>query len=135
MSGPWSALPGLFDEVVGALKEIDGTLAASAHQSHAYPDGACLYFTFGGRGPEGDAEWRERYYRQAWDVVTDAAMAHGAAISHHHGIGFNRSRFLPRALGSGFDVLEGLKATFDPQRHPQPRQVRPRLTLRPAPWA
>ena len=114
VSGPWSALPGLFDDVIGALKAIDGTLAASAHQSHAYTDGACLYFTFGGRGPDGDAAWRERYYRQAWDTVTDATLAHGAAISHHHGIGLNRSRFLPRALGSGFDVLRGLKATFDP---------------------
>jgi alkyldihydroxyacetonephosphate synthase len=114
ISGPWAALPGLFDEVVGALKAIDGTMAASAHQSHAYTDGACLYFTFAGRGPEGDDEWRERYYRQAWDTVTEATMAHGAAISHHHGIGLNRSRFLPRALGTGFDVLVGLKATFDP---------------------
>ena len=78
MSGPWAALPGLFDDVIGALKAIDGTLAASAHQSHAYTDGACLYFTFGGRGPDGDAEWRERYYRQAWDAVTDATLAHGA---------------------------------------------------------
>ena len=41
-------------------------------------------------------------------------MAHGAAISHHHGIGLNRSRFLPEALGAGFDVLAGLKQTFDP---------------------
>ena len=135
ISGPWSALPGLFDEVIGALKDIDGTLAASAHQSHAYPDGACLYFTFGGRGPDGDDEWRERYYRQAWDTVTDATLAHGAAISHHHGIGLNRSRFLPRALGSGFDVLRGLKATFDPNGILNPGQVRPRLALRTGPWA
>ena len=55
MSGRWAVLPGLFDEVVRALESIEGTLVASAHQSHAYTDGACLYFTFGGRGPEGDA--------------------------------------------------------------------------------
>ena len=114
ISGPWAALPKLFDEVIGSLQAIEGTLAASAHQSHAYPDGACLYFTFAGRGPEGDDEWREHYYRQAWDTVTDATLAHGAAISHHHGIGLNRSRFLPRALGSGFEVLVGLKKSFDP---------------------
>jgi alkyldihydroxyacetonephosphate synthase len=114
VSGPWVALGGLFEEVVAALMGIEGTLAASAHQSHAYPDGACLYFTFGGRGPEGDAEWRERYYRQAWDAVTDATLAAGAAISHHHGIGLNRSRFLPRALGTGFEVLQALKTTLDP---------------------
>ena len=123
-------LPGLFDDVVGALKAIDGTLAASAHQSHAYPDGACLYFTFGGRGPEGDVAWRERYYRQAWDTVTDATLAHGAAISHHHGIGLNRSRFLPRALGSGFDVLRRPQGDVRPQRHPQSGQVRPGVALR-----
>jgi alkyldihydroxyacetonephosphate synthase len=114
ISGPWAALPGLFDEVVTSLKGIDGTMAASAHQSHAYTDGACLYFTFAGRGPEGDAAWRENYYRLAWDTVTDATLAHGAAISHHHGIGLNRSRFLARALGTGFEVLQGLKKSFDP---------------------
>ena len=114
ISGSWSALPALFDEVVTSLQALEGTLAASAHQSHAYTDGACLYFTFAGRGPEGDDDWRERYYREAWDTVTNATLAHGAAISHHHGIGLNRSRFLPEALGTGFDVLVGLKKTFDP---------------------
>ncbi|MFZ0250882.1 MAG: FAD-binding oxidoreductase [Acidimicrobiales bacterium] len=135
ISGPWSALPGLFDDVIGALKGLEGTLAASAHQSHAYTDGACLYFTFGGRGPEGDAEWRERYYRQAWDTVTDATLAHGAAISHHHGIGLNRSRFVPRALGSGFEVLGGLKATFDPNGILNPGKFGLASPFGPAPWA
>ena len=135
VSGPWAALPGLFDEAIAALRSIDGTLAASAHQSHAYIDGACLYFTFGGRGPDGDADWRERYYRQAWDAVTDATLAHGAAISHHHGIGLNRSRFLPRALGSGFDVLRGLKASFDPKGILNPGKFGLPSPFGPAPWA
>ena len=114
VSGPWAALPGLFDEVIAALTSLEGTLAASAHQSHAYTDGACLYFTFGGRGPEGDADWRERYYRQAWDAVTEATSAHGAAISHHHGIGLNRSRFLPAPSARASRSCAGLKSTFDP---------------------
>jgi alkyldihydroxyacetonephosphate synthase len=135
VSGPWAALPGLFDEVVAALKAIDGTLAASAHQSHAYTDGACLYFTFAGRGPEGDDEWRQHYYRQAWDTVTNATMAHGAAISHHHGIGLNRSRFLPEALGSGFDVLAGLKETFDPAGILNPGKFGLPSPFGPSPWA
>ncbi len=134
VSGAWAALPGLFEDVVGALKAIDGTLAASAHQSHAYTDGACLYFTFGGRGPDGDDAWRERYYRHAWDVVTDITLAHGAAISHHHGIGLNRSRFLPRALGSGFDVLRGLKETFDPKGILNPGKFGLASPFGPAPW-
>ncbi len=135
VSGLWAVLPGLFEEVVSSLRSLDGTLAASAHQSHAYTDGACLYFTFGGRGPEGDAEWRERYYRRCWDVVTDATLAHGAAISHHHGIGLNRSRFLPRALGSGFEVLRGLKETFDPNGILNPGKFGLPSPFGPPPWA
>ena len=135
VSGPWAALPGLFTEVISALTSIEGTLAASAHQSHAYTDGACLYFTFGGRGPEDDREWRERYYREAWDAVIDATSAHGAAISHHHGIGLNRSRFLPRALGPGFEVLRRLKSAFDPAGILNPGKFGLSSPFGPAPWA
>jgi alkyldihydroxyacetonephosphate synthase len=133
ISGAWAALPGLFEEVVSSLRALEGTLAASAHQSHAYSDGACLYFTFAGRGPDDDA-WRERYYRQAWDTVTDATLRHGAAISHHHGIGLNRSRFLPRALGSGFEVLAGLKESFDPVGILNPGKLGLSSPFGPSPW-
>ena len=135
ISGSWSALPALFDEVVTSLQALEGTLAASAHQSHAYTDGACLYFTFAGRGPEGDDDWRERYYREAWDTVTNATLAHGAAISHHHGIGLNRSRFLPRALGSGFEVLVGLKDSFDPVGILNPGKLGLPSPFGPSPWS
>ncbi len=135
VAGPWSVLPRLFEEVVAALAALDGTLAASAHQSHAYADGACLYFTFGGQGPEGDGAWRERYYRQAWDAITEATLAHGAAISHHHGIGLHRARYLRRALGSSFHVLEDLKAVLDPVGILNPGKLGLPSPFGPAPWA
>ncbi len=56
-----------------------------------------------------------RYYRRAWDEVTRATMAAGGAISHHHGIGLNRARFLAEALGAGFDVLSSVKQALDPR--------------------
>ncbi len=136
VAGVWSVLPGLAEEVVAALSAIPGTLAASVHQSHAYGDGACLYFTFAGRRPDtagtggpdttvqallrqvktspADMAWEEDYYRRAWDAVIDAVQLHDAAISHHHGIGLNRSRFLAGALGEGFAVLAAIKHSLDP---------------------
>src|SRR5579872_5375124 len=123
----WAVLPSLYRQCVDALSTLDGTLAASAHQSHSYTDGACLYFTFGGRNPAGDnansggtskqsdGEWAERYYRAAWDAVMGIVQAHGAAISHHHGIGINRARFMSPALGDAFDVLVTLKDALDPR--------------------
>ena len=124
ISARWSALPGLYDAVCSALLAQEGTLVASSHQSLAYTDGACLYFTFAGRHPgmERDqpppddlVEWNEQYYRAAWDAVTEATQAAGGAISHHHGIGLNRARFLPGAMGPAFAILEAVKHALDPK--------------------
>ena len=52
VSARWSVLPGLYRSVLDALHGVDGTIAASSHQSHAYTDGACLYFTFAARPPD-----------------------------------------------------------------------------------
>ena len=122
VSARWAALPGLYRSVLDALGGVEGTLVASSHQSHAYTDGACLYFTFAGRPP--DDLGADRRHR-AWvdrpvlppglGRVTEATMAAGGAISHHHGIGLNRARFLPGALGAGFGVLASVKHALDPR--------------------
>ena len=67
--------------------------------------------------------------------MTYATLAHGAAISHHHGIGLNRSRFLPDALGSGFDVLRGLKETLDPAGILNPGKLGLPSPFGPSPWS
>ena len=143
VSARWAALPGLYRAVLDALAAVEGTLVASSHQSHAYTDGACLYFTFAGRPPEdlvsggaGQArlDWVDRYYRQAWDRVTQATMDAGGAISHHHGIGLNRARFLPAALGSGFEVLASLKDALDPHGILNPGKLGLTGPFGPVPW-
>jgi alkyldihydroxyacetonephosphate synthase len=110
VSGPWSILSELRQRVSGALSALAPTLVVSVHQSHAYRDGACLYFSFAGR-PEQDPT---SYYRLAWDVATRAALTSGATLSHHHGVGHNRARFVKEALGSAYPVLASLKEILDP---------------------
>lgn len=107
----WRDCPAVFARTIAALKAVDGTLSASAHLSHSYVDGACLYFTFAGAPPAGD---RDDYYRRAWDAGTRAALGAGAALSHHHGVGLNRSRFVREALGDAYGVLESVKRALDP---------------------
>ncbi|MDP9074029.1 MAG: FAD-binding oxidoreductase, partial [Actinomycetota bacterium] len=116
----WSALPGLYQEVVGVVGAIDGTIAVSAHQSHTYSDGACLYFTFVGHPASGGAAGAvanaaDTYYRRAWDAIMSITLERGGTISHHHGIGLNRARHLTRALGPAFDVLATVKTALDPR--------------------
>lgn len=107
----WGALPSVYRAVTDALAGVEGTLVASAHLSHSYTSGACLYFTFAGR-PEPDE--RERYYCRAWEEATRAALRAGAALSHHHGVGLNRARFMREALGDAFGVLQEIKRALDP---------------------
>ncbi|HEY8215848.1 MAG TPA: FAD-binding oxidoreductase [Acidimicrobiia bacterium] len=111
ISGAWRALPEIYDAATAAIRGVEHTLVASAHQSHAYSDGACLYFTFAAQPP---ADRREAYYRAAWDAGTRAVLAHGGALSHHHGVGLNRARYMREALGPAFDVLVAVKAALDP---------------------
>jgi alkyldihydroxyacetonephosphate synthase len=135
ISGPWAALPSIYSDTVAALESLDGCLAATAHESHAYLDGACLYFTFAGRYPSNESKnapapasvaeavstvatsddaWAEAFYRAAWAVVLENTRAHGGSISHHHGIGLVRGAYLAEALGAGYGVLESLKKVLDP---------------------
>lgn len=108
----WSALPGIYAAATGAIRGVEHTMVASAHLSHSYPDGACLYFTFAGQPAEGG---REGYYRAAWDAGTRAVLERGGALSHHHGVGLNRARFVREALGDAFEVLASVKAALDPR--------------------
>ena len=127
IAAPWSRCNEVYEAATAAIRAVPGTLVASAHQSHSYPDGACLYFTFAGQPAR---EQRETYYRDAWEAGTRAVLAHGGALSHHHGIGLNRSRFVRDALGPAFDVLVATKQALDPNGILNPGK----LGL-PDPWA
>jgi alkyldihydroxyacetonephosphate synthase len=111
VSGPWRALPKIYARTIAAITGVEHTLSASAHQSHSYLDGGCLYFTFAGRPA---ADEREAYYRAVWDAGQNAVLANGGALSHHHGVGLNRARFVRDALGNGLDVLQSVKDALDP---------------------
>ena len=42
-------------------------------------------------------------------------MKHGGCISHHHGVGKLRKKFLTNSIGeTGVNMLKGLKQTIDP---------------------
>jgi alkyldihydroxyacetonephosphate synthase len=112
VSASWTALPRVYRATLDALLAVGGTIAASAHQSHSYPSGGCLYFTFAGQV---EANERDAYYRTVWDAGQRAVLAHGGALSHHHGVGINRARFMREALGPALDVLVATKRALDPR--------------------
>jgi alkyldihydroxyacetonephosphate synthase len=111
VSAPWSKLESIFNDVRTAFMSAVGARSASCHLSHSYLDGACLYFTFA--GDKTDAV--EDNYIAMWNAGQRAAIACGASVSHHHGIGINRARFMQESLGNAMQLLQGLKNTLDPK--------------------
>jgi alkyldihydroxyacetonephosphate synthase len=111
IAAPWSRLDVLFDDVRAALMAVPHARAATCHLSHSYSDGACLYFTFAATPPAAEVE---STYVALWDAGQRAVLAGGGNLSHHHGVGLNRGRFMAEALGPAHGVLGTIKAALDP---------------------
>jgi alkyldihydroxyacetonephosphate synthase len=112
VAGLWSAVPRLYEGIREALAAH--AQAVLCHLSHLYSSGSSLYFTFLVSGSDDrDAEVR---YLAAWDHAVRCAAAAGGTLTHHHGVGRLKARFLPGELGTtGVDVLTKIKAALDPE--------------------
>ena len=111
IAAPWSRLDGVVRATTSALLGVPHARAATCHLSHSYLDGACLYFTFAATPP---ADAVESTYVAMWDAGQRAVLAAGGNLSHHHGVGVNRARFVHEALGNGASVLAAVKHALDP---------------------
>jgi alkyldihydroxyacetonephosphate synthase len=112
----WSRLPELHDAVAEAIRgalEAEGTPGlAFCHLSHAYPDGASLYFTFVARARQG-AELDQ--WRAVKRAASEAIVAAGATITHHHAIGRDHLPYMDAEIGSvGIEALRAVKERLDP---------------------
>ncbi|MEX1218236.1 MAG: FAD-binding oxidoreductase [Acidimicrobiales bacterium] len=111
----WTDLPALYPVVRDAIGSIPGIISSTAHLSHSYSDGACLYFTFAGKPQEVGPDAIETMYLECWNAGTSTALTNGGSLSHHHGIGLNRARFMRDALGEGGTlVMQAMKTALDP---------------------
>jgi alkyldihydroxyacetonephosphate synthase len=110
----WSGLPRLYAAVTAA---ITGALADDSplvlcHVSHVYETGASLYFTVAAkqRG-DGLEQWAG-----AKAAASDAIIAAGATITHHHAVGQDHKPWLAQEIGPvGVEMLRAVKARLDPQ--------------------
>jgi alkyldihydroxyacetonephosphate synthase len=109
VAAPWDRVEALYDAVHAALAPRAVTLA---HFSHAYADGCSIYFTFAALLDDDAAT--EARYRACWEAGLEAALAVGATISHHHGVGLLKGPFMRREWGAFQDVYAAVKKAIDP---------------------
>jgi len=122
VAGLWSAVPRLYEGIREALAAH--AQAVLCHLSHLYSSGSSLYFTFLVSGSDDrDAEVR---YLAAWDKAARRAADAGGTLTHHHGVGRLKTRFLAAELGpTGVDTLTKIKAVLDPQQIMNPGVLLP----------
>jgi alkyldihydroxyacetonephosphate synthase len=93
------------------------------HVSHLYPSGASLYFTFLARQQREDAlgQWRA-----AKIAATEAIVAAGATITHHHAVGRDHAPWLRAEVGElGLELLRAAKERLDPAGIMNPGKLLP----------
>ncbi len=111
----WSRVNQVAESVKSSIMQVTGARSASCHISHSYIDGACIYFTFVAEPSDKDLQSVELAYSQIWDAAQNAALQSGANLTHHHGVGINRAKYMKRALGPAHDVLTSIKGALDPK--------------------
>ena len=93
------------------LGDTAGGSYLMCHVSHVYETGASLYFTaIAPRPVDGVAAWQ-----QAKAAATDAIVASGGTITHHHAVGRDHRPWLADEVGeAGIGVLDAVKRHVDP---------------------
>jgi alkyldihydroxyacetonephosphate synthase len=102
--------PNLYNDMITSMRAVEGSLLVSGHFSHFYREGACLYITFVGFPKD-----PYRYYEDTWKAAMEATLRNNGSISHHHGIGIWRMRFMEQELGAqGVELLRRIRSALDP---------------------
>ncbi|WP_238998536.1 FAD-binding oxidoreductase [Nocardioides limicola] len=108
----WSNVDRLYADVKQALETSLGAgTMVLCHISHVYETGCSLYFTVATKAAEEPlAQWQV-----AKQAASDAMIAAGATITHHHAVGTDHRPWLAEEIGPvGVGILRAVKAELDP---------------------
>jgi alkyldihydroxyacetonephosphate synthase len=110
----WARLAETYERMKEAMEVVIGRAGVVfGHASHFYHSGANLYMIFEAAAGSDDAV--EPLYRAILDAALTACLAMGGTLTHHHGVGIGKRRFMEQELGTtGIDLLRRLRATIDP---------------------
>jgi alkyldihydroxyacetonephosphate synthase len=114
----WTRLPELARSVAHALRHgLDDhgeRVHVFSHLSHVYPSGSSLYVTYLYR-MAGDPDVTLERWCTLKNAASEAIVAAGGTISHHHGVGVDHAPYLAAEKGElGMAALRSAIATFDP---------------------
>lgn len=124
----WDNLLHLYGEVGNALRDVlegEGRQSmAGCHVSHAYREGASLYYTF--FAPMAEEGKEEAQWEEAKRAASEAIMKYGGTISHHHGVGYEHAAWMPKEVGDiSIAAIRAVKEVMDPADIMNPGKLLP----------
>jgi len=135
----WSNLLSLYHDIDAAIRDALQANAADAraraivmcHVSHAYEDGASLYFTMVfpqrlGDTPATTLAAASEQWLAVKRAATEAMVQGGGTVSHHHGVGTDHVPWMAAEKGPiGLAALEAVKRGLDPAGAMNPGKLLP----------
>jgi alkyldihydroxyacetonephosphate synthase len=110
VSASWRHLPDVWRATTAAVAPLCAQV--ESHLSHIYHTGGSVYIIFHAHAAS-DAD-AVALYDEILDRLLSASLAAGGNVSHHHGVGTAKARWLREQLGVGMSVLEDVKRALDP---------------------
>lgn len=118
MSATWDKLLILYEKMTEALSPHAMIMA---HLSHVYTDGGAFYFTF--LAPLKGLNKSEQLFDCIWDTALETCQKVGGAISHHHGVGRLKAKYMADEWGDGISLFKTFKDLYDPHRIMNPGKL------------
>lgn len=120
-SAPYDKLEQIRDEFHTKVRSQFKKAKSLCHISHSYENGASLYFTvifaLDAKKPI------EQWFRLK-KLASDIFFKHGAAASHHHGIGTDHKEWYTKEFGKlSITALQAMKSIVDKKNIMNPKKV------------
>ena len=118
-SAPWDKVSQLIKNVKKCLERscknagVQYPIYSSARVTQVYDAGACIYFYFA-LNYHGLSD-PVKVYNEIESNARDEILASGGSLSHHHGIGKIRRRWMNQTIGEhGIGMINAVKNYIDP---------------------
>ncbi|MQM72246.1 MAG: FAD-binding oxidoreductase [Eubacteriaceae bacterium] len=113
VAAPWDSIVNVWREMRKALEPLCESV--DCHFSHVYHTGASVYVIFHAK-TNGDDFDGEKRYRECLDTAIRTSVANGGNVSHHHGSGKAKAKYLVLEHGEGgIEVMQKIKDALDPK--------------------
>lgn len=116
ISSTWERVYDIYEVCVRRVRaEIPDITLIGGHSSHSYINGTNIYFMYYYDVKECKPEDEiKKYHDPINQIIVEETLRLGGSMTHHHGVGKHRTKWIEQDYGSSYYILKTLKDAFDP---------------------